>query len=238
MKKERLLIKKPVWLVVFTIFSFALQAQDSTVFSYQKGKLVFEEKFEKDLKHWIVESPAELNPKIAATNGKLNIEVNGGATVWLNKKLSGNYVIECKRKVIMDGGDRDRLSDLNVFWAATDPGSNKLFNQTGVLEEYDSLSLYYVGMGGNSNRTTRFRKYQGNGQRTLLREYLDKEHLLQQNHEYFLQIVVYNGSTSLYVDGKLFFSFTDNQPLKEGYFGIRTTKSHHQVDDVMIYELK
>lgn len=68
----------------------------------------------------------------------------------------------------MNGGKNDRISDLNQFWMANDPNNYNLFTRNGVFEAYDSLQLYYVGMGGNSNTTTQLRKYRGNGQRVLL----------------------------------------------------------------------
>jgi hypothetical protein len=113
-----------------------------------------------------------------------------------------------------------------------------LFVRSGIFSEYDSLRLYYAGIGGNTNSTTRFRKYQGNGERTLLFDLQDEQHLLQSNKTYFIQLVVYNGTTKLFVDGEQYFSFTDNDPLTEGYFGFRTVKSHQEVDDFKVYMLK
>jgi hypothetical protein len=223
--------------VFFLLFNLSF-GQDSLSFPYKKGRLLYSDHFEKNLNNWIVESPAATNPAIGIRNGKLAIEVTGGATVWFKRKLSGNYMIQFTRKVILAGGPRDRLSDLNMFWAATDPANKNLFTRTGVLEDYDSLSMYYVGMGGNYNSTTRFRKYQGNGERTLLQEYTDREYLLEANKEYLVQIVVNNGTTELYINGTRFFHFHDARPLTEGYFGIRTTKSHHEVDDFAVYLLR
>ena len=229
--------KRTAGLIVFLSLVHSSFAQDS-LFHYHKAKLIYKDNFDKDLKNWIIETQTANDPKIELHDSKLKIEVTGGTTAWFNKKLSGNYLIEFKRKVIVAGGTRDRLSDLNMFWAASDRKNANLFTRTGILEEYDSLKLYYVGMGGNSNRTTRFRKYQGNGERSLLNEYIDKEHLLEANKEYFIQIVMYDGTTELFVNGEKFFSYKDQDPLTEGYFGIRTTKSNQEVDDFKVYRLK
>ena len=83
-----------------------------------------------------------------------------------------------------------------------------------------------------------FRKYQGNGERTLLFDCQDKQHLLQPNKTYFIQLVVYNGTTKVFVDGEQYFSFTDDEPLTEGYFGFRTVESHQEIDDFKVYRLK
>lgn len=147
-------------------------------------------------------------------------------------------MIEYRRKVVMNNGKNDRLSDLNQFWMATDPRRENVFTRSGVFSEYDSLRLYYAGIGGNTNRSTRFRKYQGTGERTLLFDLQDERHLLQPNRNYLIQIVVYNGTTRFFVDDEPYFSFEDDAPLTEGYFGFRTVKSHQEVVDFKVYELK
>jgi len=206
--------------------------------TYKKGKLLYKDNFDSGLKNWISESRPTPNSKIAVKDRQLVIDVEGGATVWFNKKLLGNILIEYKRKVIIDKGTNDRLSDLNQFWMANDPKNKNLFTRTGVFSDYDSLQLYYVGFGGNSNTTTRFRKYTGTGERVLYSDLTDKAHLLEPNKEYLLTITVYKGTTKFFVNKKELFSFEDPEPLKQGYFGFRTTQSRQCVDDFKVYELK
>lgn len=204
---------------------------------YKVGKLLYEDNFDGSLKNWVAEAPVAPGSKVTIEDNKLLIDVNGGATVWLNKKLTGNILIEYKRKVIVDGGKNDRLSDLNQFWMASDPRNKNLFTRSGVFSEYDSLQLYYVGFGGNTNSTTRFRKYTGNGERVLYEDLTDKAHLLEPNKEYAIKIVVYNNITRFYVDGEEYFSFKDPTPLQEGYFGFRTVQSRQEIDDFKVYRL-
>jgi rhamnogalacturonan endolyase len=205
---------------------------------YKKGQLLFKDDFDAGLENWIAEAPATPGSKVTVEEGKLLMDVDGGATVWLNKKLSGNILIEYKRKVIVGNGRNDRLSDLNQFWMASDPENKNLFTRTGVFSEYDSLQLYYAGFGGNTNTTTRFRKYTGNGDRVLYEDLTDKEHLLEPNKAYAIKIVVYNGLTKFFVDDKEFFSFQDPDPLQEGYFGFRTVQSRQEIDDFRVYKLE
>ena len=220
-----------------TIYSQS-NADTNTIGQYTKGQLLYQDNFDKGIKDWVVETPDSPYSKVETENGKLIIDVDHGATVWFNKKLSGNILIEYNRKVIMNNGHNDRLSDLNQFWMAADPRQVNLFTRNGNFSEYDSLRLYYAGIGGNSNTTTRFRKYQGNGERTLLFDLQDKQHLLQPNKTYLIQLLVYNGTTKVYVDGEQYFSFTDDEPLTEGYFGFRTVESHQEVNDFKVYRLK
>ena len=212
--------------------------EDRPFIQYQKGQLLYEDTFYQDMKNWNIETPGSPNSKVGIENGKLVIDVDSGATVWFNKRLSGNIMIEYQRKVVMKNGKNDRLSDLNQFWMATDPRRENVFTRSGVFSEYDSLRLYYAGIGGNTNRSTRFRKYQGTGERTLLFDLQDERHLLQPNRNYLIQIVVYNGTTQVFVDDELYFSFKDDAPLTEGYFGFRTVKSHQEVENFKVYELK
>jgi hypothetical protein len=201
-------------------------------------KLIILENFDHplDTTLWKTEMVPGPDASVESKNGKLVIDSPGGVSVWLNKMLVGNIAIEYDWKVIVDGGKNDRLSDLNQFWMATDPENKNLFTRNGVFETYDSLQLYYVGMGGNGNTTTRFRKYQG-GKRKLIQEYLDQEHLLVPNHQYHIRIVVRNGHITFSVDGRLFFSYKDPLPLTQGYFGFRSTWSRHEIDNFSVYQL-
>jgi rhamnogalacturonan endolyase len=174
---------------------------------------------------------------IANRDGRLLMDVDSGATVWLDKPLSGNVLITYTRRVELDGGKNDRLSDFNHFWMARDPHNANLFTRTGKFEDYDNLDMYYVGFGGNTNKTTRFRRY-GDGQRVMVGERLDPAHLLKPNHDYAVEIAVYNGCTRMLVDGEEYFSYRDPQPFKSGYFGFRTTWSRQTIDNLKIYQLK
>lgn len=225
-----------------TVIQSTIHAQGTadtiSVEQHTKDKLLYQDNFNQGIKNWVVETPDSPHSNVETKNGKLIVDVDDGATVWYNNKLSGNILIEYNRKVIMNDGHNDRLSDLNQFWMANDPRNENLFTRRGIFSEYDSLRLYYAGIGGNSNTTTRFRKYQGDGERTLLFDLQDENHLLQPNKTYLIQLIVYNGTTKVFVDGEQYFSFIDDEPLSEGYFGFRTVKSHQEMDDFKVYKLK
>jgi rhamnogalacturonan endolyase len=165
------------------------------------------------------------------------MDVDGGATVWLDKPLSGNLLISFTRRVVVADGKNDRLSDVNVFWMARDPRRANIFTRTGKFEDYDDLALYYVGIGGNRNTTTRLRRY-GDGRRELVGEYTDAAHLLEPNRDYRIEIAVYEGCTRVRVDGNTWFTYRDPRPLRSGWFGLRTTWSRQTVDDLTIQRLE
>lgn len=230
---------KRMILPVLLILAFGEISAQKKYTGKHTPQLLFSDDFSKlDTSVWITEMEPFPNSKVYTAKGKLVLDTKGGVTVWLNKKLNGNIRIEYTRKILVEGGVNDRLSDLNTFWMASDPKAGNLFTRQGKLEEYDSLQLYYVGMGGNSNRTTRFRKYTGTGERTLLKEYTDSSHLLTPDTEYRITIEMLNGCIRFLVNDRLFFSYQDPDVLREGYFGFRSTKSRQEIDEIKVYQLR
>ena len=200
-----------------------------------KNTLLYEETFESEsLDNWKSELQKPDASVVEVEDGKLNIDVGGGATIWFKTKLKGDILIEYDVTVIKKGGPNDRVSDLNQFWMATDPANANLFTRGGKFTEYDNLRLYYVGMGGNNNSTTRFRRYPGGGERPLLAEYTDPEFLLQPNTDYHIEIICFKGLTQFIVNGEVYFNFRDPDPLVEGNFGFRTVRNHETIDNFKV----
>lgn len=190
-----------------------------------------------DRRQWIVEMEPSEGSSVYTKDKALILDTRKGVTVWLNKKMNADLLIEFDREVMVDNGKNDRLSDMNVFWMATDKSKSTPFGRKGVFEQYDSLSLYYAGIGGNTNKTTRFRKYQGDGKKEILSEYSDAMHLLVKNKQYHCSILVSGGSTSLRINNDLYFEFTDPKFLHEGYFGFRSTWSRQAIKNFRVYQL-
>jgi rhamnogalacturonan endolyase len=216
------------------------QKQTNSAEIPQGTRLIFEDDFDQplDTSLWKVELQESPGSTVKSENGNLVLQTGAGVTIWLNRMLRGNLLIIYERSVILQNGSFDRLSDFNQFWMAKDPRNPSLFTRKGKLDEYDSLLMYYVGMGGNSNSTTRFRKYDGLGNRQLIGEHKDKAHLLLPNHIYRVKISVNKGLVEYWMDGELYFSYPDPSPLTSGYFGFRSTKSHQQIHNIKIYQLK
>ncbi len=201
-------------------------------------ELIFTQQFTEPLDSdtWIVEMDSTPKSSVYVTDA-LYMDTEGGVTVWLNKELSGNIMIEYQRTVIIEDGENDRLSDLNQFWFASDPDNENLFTRKGKFEEYDNLSQYYVGFGGNYNSTTRFRKYDGKGERLIIGEKNEEEFLLKPNKTYLVKIEVNNGNIKYSMNDKVIFEYYDESPLTKGYFGFRSTWSRHKIDYINIYQL-
>ena len=164
------------------------------------------------------------------------MDTGGGVTVWFNRALEGNVTIEYDWKVVVAGGRNDRLSDLNQFWMASERDGKAPAARSGVFEEYDAMQLYYVGFGGNTNTTTRFRRYRGEGRKELIREYTDPTHLLRPNHQYHIRIEIRDGQQRYFVDNMLYFEWKDPEPLIKGYFGFRSTWARHAIANFRVWQ--
>lgn len=218
------------------VLLFCILANAQTA-SKPKDKLLYSEDFsgELDKTRWHAEIEPVGQSEVRTDKGRLILNTAGGVTVWFKPRLEGNIRIEYDWTVLVDSGRNDRLSDLNQFWMATDPRNANVFGRNGKFENYDSLSLYYVGFGGNTNSTTRFRKYDGDGTKPLLKEYLDSAHLLKANHTYHIVITVIDGRMTFSVDGEVLFDFIDPAPLRNGWFGFRSTGARHAVDGFRVW---
>jgi rhamnogalacturonan endolyase len=205
--------------------------------SKTKMKVLFADDFKNDTKLWISEFEQAETSSMKINQGKLDVIATAGGTVWYKNKLQGNVMITYNATVVNVGGKNDRVSDMNTFWMATNPSSENINNQSGKFESYDNLHLYYAGIGGHDNETTRFRKYTGNGQKEILKEYTDKSHLLEGNKKYAIKIIVNNGLVQYFVDDNLFWEYKDASPYTEGYFGFRTYISHQIYEDFKVYQL-
>jgi hypothetical protein len=188
-----------------------------------------------DTGRWAVEAEGNPPDPVRAAGRRLILESDKGLTLWLRQPLSGHYEIAFTRRITDTGAPFERLSDMNFFWAAQ-LDKVKPFSRSGKLADYDTLPLYYAGIGGNSNTTTRFRHYDAAGTRPLLAEFTDPGHLLRANHDYRIRIAVDGQGTRLYVDDALYFA--DPGPLPaSGYFAFRSTRSRQEISSFSVHRL-
>ncbi len=207
--------------------------------TWTKDSLLFKENFDSGtLNNWVSELEIPEQSSVTIKDNKMDIEAGRGATIWFKPQLEGDILIEYDVTIVIEGGDNDRGSDLNQFWMAVDLKNPNLFTRNGSFGEYDDLQLYYVGMGGNTNSTTRFRRYPGNGDRPIIGEYTDAAHLLQdKTATYHIEIVCFQGRTQYVVDGEVFFDLKDPDAFTKGNYGIRTTRNHETFDNFKVYRL-
>ena len=192
---------------------------------------LFADDFRRGLGQWRVE--AEAPARVTAHQGLLDIDAPAGVTLWFLPRLEGRIAIEYEAKAVFAGGAHDRVSDLNCFWMAQDPAASEgnalAHPRSGKFEDYDELQTYYVGLGGNGNSTTRFRRYVGTrGVRPLLPENDRRgaEDMLTANRWQRIRLTADGGRIGFCRDGRQLFAFDDPHPLTGGHFALRTTASH------------
>lgn len=202
------------------------------------GPVIIQDRFQHlDTRRWRVEAECPDDSAVTVQGAGLVMDTSAGMTLWLTERLAGAYRIAFRRQVLVEGKANDRLSDFNCFWAAHEVNGSGLSVRDGVLESYDSLATWYVGMGGNGNTTTRFRRYDGSVRRPLLGEWLDEGHLLKAGHDYQVLIEVTADGTGFSVDGERVFHQALAGLPAPGYFGFRSVWSRQRITDFSVQAL-
>lgn len=193
-----------------------------------------------ELREWRAEDHAG-TMELRQRGDTLDIVSPEGVTLWYRPRLAGDYEISYRALVCMEGGPHDRLGDLNCFWGANDPEHPEdLFARSewrrGIFPHYKSLTLFYVGYGGNLNTTTRFRRYYGLGAacpdevtRPVIGEYLDADHLLKPGQWLRIVIRVQEGVTTYSVNGEELFRASVEEGQCDGNFGLRLLQNHVRI---------
>lgn len=208
----------------------------------KQEKVLYDKQALFDTSLWVVEQ--QPGGSVSFTDEGIEIKDSSGCSVWFTPEIEGPVMIEYKMTAIDNGGPYDRVSDMNVFWMASDPHNKNHFfckaqPRSGQFRQYDKLELYYVGCGGHNNTRTRFRRYNGTNLRPLEPEHdlSSPDVLLTPNHTYTVQLVA-DGNTVKYIrDGRVIFEIADPQPYTRGRFGLRVYKSHQLLSDLKIISL-
>ena len=180
--------------------------------------------------HWRIEAESP-QTRVLLRGDTLDITSPQGLSLWWDEPIQAPCTITYKACVVVEGGPCDRLSDLNCFWMASEPGEHgsplrHIAQRGGRFAESYRLQCYYLGYGGNHNTTTRFRRYNGQPNPPLIKEYTDSAHLLRPNVWYRIRIEARYQHTSYYINDELLFDYQDPKSLTRGWFGFRTTWSH------------
>jgi hypothetical protein len=211
---------------------------------YHAGKILYADDFRHGLGAWRVEM--EKPGTVTAKDGVLDIDAPAGVTLWFGRELEGPVMIQYQATVVSAGGPNDRVSDLNSFWMATDPKSPAdIFARarSGKFAEYNALNMYYVGLGGNGNTTTRFRRYiAGTAEQPLLpqNDLSVATHPgmgIVANKTQTVTLIADGSLVQYWRDGEKIFEMVDPEPYTRGWFGIRTTQNHMRVQHLRIVRL-
>lgn len=182
-----------------------------------------------------------------------------GLSLWWHAPLTGDWAVRFTATPLpapASAGPKlaGRLSDLNMFWNASDPDATTPAPpkpRDGAFKSYDGLRAYYAGFGANGNTTTRWRRYDGRGQRALLDGFADPPEAeaadrcgpmtpatrLVPGQPIHVQIVSRQPTPGDPItlrwsaNGRELFAWADPQPLPAGGFALRSTASAFEIRD-------
>ena len=206
------------------------------------GAVIASDDFDAGLDQWSIE--LEQPGAVRAADGVLDIDVPAGATLWFKHELTGPVAIVFDATAVAAGGTNDRVSDMNTFWMATNedgPAAPFSRPRTGKFADYNNLLTYYVGLGGNSNTTTRFRRYIGDpvARPMLPRHDLSSpDSLLIPNRKQTIMLIADGSRIEYWRDGVRLLHYDDPAPYTRGWFAIRTVQSHLRIERLRIHRLR
>ena len=190
------------------------------------------------LADWRVEAESP-DARVTVRAGVIDIDTPKGLTLWWRRPVAAPVTIRFEAMAVAAGGANDQVSDLNAFWMASDAdgGSVLAHPRSGAFAAYDDLRTYYVGIGGNRNTTTRFRRYVGQpGNRPLLPEHDlgDAAAMLRPNVWTRIRLIADGRTVAVERDGRRLFTLADPQPYTRGHWGLRTTWSHLRIRRIAV----
>ena len=209
--------------------------------SAPRARLIFSDDFRHGLDQWQIE--AEAPARVEARDGMLDIDSPAGISLWFKHRLEAPVRIEFEAVAVSEGGRNDQVSDLNVFWMASNAdGTEPVYARprSGKFAEYNDLLTYYVGLGGNRNSTSRFRRYVGDPvNRPMLPEHdlSAPDTLLRPNVRQTITLIADRGTIEYRRDGRRLFGLDDAAPYHRGWFALRTTYSHLRIRNLRIHSL-
>ena len=187
---------------------------------------------------WRIEAESP-DARVRFERGVIDIDTPKGLSLWFARPLTGPVAIRFHAMAVSAGGINDTVSDLNAFWMATntDGGDVLATSRSGAFAEYDTLKTYYVGIGGNRNTTTRFRRYIGKpGDRPIRPEHDrgDAPDMLVPGRWTHIALIADGRRIVVERDGRTLFTLDDPAPYTRGHFALRTTWSHLRIRNVRI----
>jgi hypothetical protein len=190
------------------------------------------------LVNWAIEAESP-QARVTERHGTIDIDTPNGITLWWRKPVAAPVTIAFDAMLVDAGGANDKVSDLNAFWMAREVGGGSVLAhpRSGAFAAYDDLETYYVGIGGNRNTTTRFRRYIGRPGDRPLRPEDDRRgaaDMLRANVWTHLRLIADGRTVAVERDGRRLFTLDDAAPYASGQFGLRTTWSHLRVRNVRI----
>lgn len=237
----------------------------------QRAQRVDGDAFTQGLARWRLEAQ-DPRAQAQAEGGVLDVQTPAGLSLWWRDELRGDFELRFTATALpapatagavlgspgTTGPLAGRISDLNLFWHATEADGREPQPRDGAFARYDTLRAYYAGIGANGNTTTRLRHYDGSGTRILLQGWADGTEATPQDRHgpmtpatrlvagqpVLLRLLSRTPTAADPVHGRLFlgaqelFQLAQDVPtshLQRGWFAFRTTASRWQLRDFEIW---
>lgn len=238
----------------------------------QAAQRVDGDRYTQGLARWRVEAQdprarvqTSVQAGVQGEGGVLDVQTPAGLSLWWRTELHGDFELRFTATPLpapeSAGALAGRISDLNLFWHATEPDGREPAPRDGAFASYDGLRLHYAGIGANGNTTTRLRHYSGTGARTLLDGWADGPEATPQDRRgamtpatrlvagqaLRLQLLSRRPTATdpehlrLVKDGQTLFSRSSADAgavLQRGWFAFRTTASRWQLRDFEIWQCR
>lgn len=231
----------------------------------QAAQRVDGDPFTQGLARWRLEAQ-DPRAQVQVQAGVLDVQTPAGLSLWWRQELQGDFELRFTATAlpapVTAGALAGRISDLNLFWHATEPDGREPAPRSGAFASYDGLRLYYAGIGANGNTTTRLRHYDSRGARTLLDGWADGAEATPQDRRGAmtpatrlvagqpLRLLLLSRAPSaadpvhqrLVKDGQTLFTLSTAAdapaPLQRGWFALRTTASRLHLSDFEIWQCR
>lgn len=216
--------------------------------------------FRQGVTQWRIEAQ-DPRTEVKAEQGVLRWHAPAGLSLWWHAPLKGDWAVRFTATPLPapeSAGPKlaGRVSDLNMFWNASDADAPASLprSRDGAFKSHDTLRAYYAGFGANGNTTTRWRRYDGKGQRVLLDGFADPPEAepgdrrgpmtpatrLSAGQPIHVQIVSRQPTPADPItlrwsaNGHELFAWSDPQPLLAGGFALRSTASAFEIRDFQV----
>jgi hypothetical protein len=209
---------------------------------------------------WRVEAE-DARTQVVAARGALEWHSPAGLSIWWTQPRAGHWRLRFTATPLpapaAAGTLAGRVSDLNLFWNATETDGRAPAPRDGRFARYDTLQAWYLGFGANGNRTTRLRHYGGSAEtRTLLDGWADAPEATPQDRQgpmtpatrlqpgVPVQLQIESRPEAppgqphlrVWADGRLLFERREPPRRMGGHFALRSTASAFRVTQIEVLQ--
>lgn len=207
---------------------------------------------------WRIEAQ-DPRTRVEVAAGSLTWHTPAGLSIWWGQPLAGHWRLRLVATPLPAppeaGALAGRISDLNLFWNATEADGSAPSLRDGAFARYDTLGAWYLGFGANGNRTTRLRHYGGSAEaRTLLDGWADAPEAMPQDRQGAmtpatrlqpgvpLQLQIESRPEAppgqphlrVWAGGRLLFERHEPPRLMGGHFALRSTASAFRITAIEV----